>query len=147
MRDAQKYTRKRGYSDLKGDAVDEMCIRDSTYPINKYLLVKNNLEYLQTMVFILVIATFVQLVEIVLKKYMPALHKSLGVYLPLITTNCAVLGVTLLNVESKYNFFQSVLNGFGAGVGFMLAIVLLPGCVLKWITVISPRPSRACPSH
>lgn len=116
-----------------------------TYPINKYLLVKNNLEYLQTMVFILVIATFVQLVEIVLKKYMPALHKSLGVYLPLITTNCAVLGVTLLNVESKYNFFQSVLNGFGAGVGFMLAIVLFAGVRSKMDNCDIPKAFQGLP--
>lgn len=75
-----------------------------TYPINTYLLVPHGLDYLSTIAFILVIASLVQFVEIVLKKYIPALHKSLGIYLPLITTNCAVLGVTLLNVENHYNF-------------------------------------------
>lgn len=78
-----------------------------TYPINAKLLVPNDLEYLQTIVFILVIAALVQLVEIILKKYMPALYNALGIYLPLITTNCAVLGVVLINVENNYNFGQS----------------------------------------
>ena len=78
-----------------------------TYPINKYLLVANNLEYLQTIVFILVIAALVQMVEIILKKYMPALYNALGIYLPLITTNCAVLGVVTLNVDNGYNFMLS----------------------------------------
>ena len=77
-----------------------------TYPINAKLLVPNDLEYLQTIVFILVIAALVQLVEIILKKYMPALYNALGIYLPLITTNCAVLGVVLINVENNYNFGQ-----------------------------------------
>ena len=98
-----------------------------TYPINKLLLVKNGLEYLQTIVFILVIAALVQLVEIVLKKYIPALYSSLGIYLPLITTNCAVLGVVLLNIDNGYNFAQSMINSFGAGVGFMLAMVMFAG--------------------
>ena len=75
-----------------------------TYPINKYLLIANDLEYLQTIVFILVIAALVQLVEIILKKFMPPLYNALGIYLPLITTNCAVLGVVLLNVSNEYNF-------------------------------------------
>ncbi len=97
-----------------------------TYPIN-ILLVKNDLEYLQTIVFILVIAALVQLVEIVLKKYIPALYKALGIYLPLITTNCAVLGVVLLNVENGYTFIQSVMNSLGAGLGFMLAMVMFAG--------------------
>ena len=77
-----------------------------TYPINAKLLVPNDLEYLQTIVFILVIAALVQLVEIILKKYMPALYNALGIYLPLITTNCAVLGVVLINVENNYNSFR-----------------------------------------
>ena len=98
-----------------------------TYPINKYLLVANNLEYLQTIVFILVIAALVQMVEIILKKYMPALYNALGIYLPLITTNCAVLGVALTNVQKGYNFIQSVVNGIGISVGFLIAIVLLAG--------------------
>lgn len=98
-----------------------------TYPINKYLLVKNDLEFLQTLVFILVIAALVQLVEIVLKKFMPSLYNALGIYLPLITTNCAVLGVVLLNIDKSYNFFQSMTNSLGAGLGFMLAMVMFAG--------------------
>lgn len=98
-----------------------------TYPINKYLLVKNDLEYLQTIVFILVIAALVQLVEIVLKKYMKSLYNALGIYLPLITTNCAVLGVVLLNIENGYNFATSIVNSLGGGLGFMLAMVMFAG--------------------
>ena len=99
----------------------------ATYPINKYLLVRNDLEYLQTIVFILVIAALVQLVEIFLKKYVPSLYSALGIYLPLITTNCAVLGVVLLNVDSGYNFASSMVNSFGAGVGFLVAMVMFAG--------------------
>jgi len=98
-----------------------------TWPIYDSVLVPNGLEYLNTIVFILVIAALVQLVEIVLKKYVPALHRSLGVYLPLITTNCAVLGVTLLNIEEGYNLAHSLINSVGAGVGFLLAMVLFAG--------------------
>ena len=98
-----------------------------TYPINAKLLVPNDLEYLQTIVFILVIAARVQLVEIVLKKYMPALYNALGIYLPLITTNCAVLGVVLINVENNYNFGQSMMRSLGGGLGFMLAMVMFAG--------------------
>lgn len=98
-----------------------------TYPINAKLLVPNDLEYLQTIVFILVIAALVQLVEIILKKYMPALYNALGIYLPLITTNCAVLGVVLINVENNYNFGQSMMRSLGGGLGFMLAMVLFAG--------------------
>ena len=97
-----------------------------TYPINT-LLVKYNLEYLQTIVFILVIAALVQLVEIVLKKYMPPLYNSLGIYLPLITTNCAVLGVVLLNIDNGYGFAQSMINSLGAGIGFLVAMVMFSG--------------------
>ena len=98
-----------------------------TYPINKFLLVQFDLEYLQTIVFILVIAALVQLVEIILKKYMPALYNALGIYLPLITTNCAVLGVVILNIDSGYNFAESMFNSVGAGLGFMLAMVMFSG--------------------
>jgi len=97
-----------------------------TYPINT-LLVKHELEYLQTIVFILVIAALVQLVEIVLKKYMPPLYNSLGIYLPLITTNCAVLGVVLLNIDEGYGFAQSMVNSLGAGIGFLVAMVMFSG--------------------
>lgn len=97
-----------------------------TFPINT-VLVKNDLEYLQTIVFILVIAALVQLVEIILKKYMVALYNSLGIYLPLITTNCAVLGVVLLNIEKNYTFAQSIVSSLGAGLGFMVAMIMFAG--------------------
>ena len=97
------------------------------FPINKYLLVANGLDYLQTIVFILVIAALVQLVEIILKKYIPALYSALGIYLPLITTNCAVLGVVILNVDNGYGFAQSMFNSVGAGLGFMVAMVMFAG--------------------
>ena len=98
-----------------------------TYPIQMYLLTPNDLGYLQTIVFILVIAALVQLVEIVLKRYIPALHKSLGVYLPLITTNCAVLGVTILNIDEGYTFLEAMVNSLGSGLGFFLAMVMFSG--------------------
>lgn len=98
----------------------------ATYPINQ-LLIKNDLAFLQTVVFILVIAALVQMVEIVLKKFMKPLYNALGIYLPLITTNCAVLGVVLLNVEEGYTFVQAMVNTLGAGLGFMLAMVLFAG--------------------
>ena len=99
----------------------------ATYPIQMGLLVPLHVGYLQTIAFILIIAALVQLLETILKKYLPTLHKSLGVYLPLITTNCAVLGVCILNIDEGYNFMQSLINSFGAGVGFMLAMVLFSG--------------------
>ena len=92
--------------------------------INEYILVALNLEFLQTLAFILVIAALVQLVEMFLKKSVPSLYSALGIYLPLITTNCAVLGVVLLNVQNNYNFIESLVYGITGGVGFMLAIVL-----------------------
>ncbi len=99
----------------------------ATYPIQKFLLDPNGLGYLQTIVFILVIAALVQLVEIVLKRYIPSLHKSLGVYLPLITTNCAVLGVTILNIDEGYSFAEAMVNSLGSGLGFFLAMVMFSG--------------------
>lgn len=98
-----------------------------TWPIYTYLLVPAGLEYMNTISFILVIAALVQLVEIILKKFIPALHRSLGIYLPLITTNCAILGVTLLNVESGYTFVESLVASLGAGLGFLIAMVLFTG--------------------
>jgi electron transport complex protein RnfA len=97
-----------------------------TYPINKYIL-KTDYAYLQTIVFILVIAALVQLVEITLKKFIPALYNALGIYLPLITTNCAVLGVVLLNITKELNFAQSMFNAVGGGLGFMVAMVMFSG--------------------
>lgn len=98
-----------------------------TYPIYTFLLVPFELDYLRVVVFILIIALFVQIVEIILKRFVKPLYESLGVYLPLITTNCAVLGVTILNVDSQYNFIQSMFNSLGAGVGFALALVIFAG--------------------
>ena len=99
----------------------------ATWLIYTYVMVPNHLEYLSTIIFILVIAALVQFVEIFLKRYMPPLYQALGVYLPLITTNCIVLAATLLNVEESYTFFESCVNGFAAGVGFGLALILFCG--------------------
>ena len=103
-----------------------------TWPIYTYILKPNDLAYLQTIVFILVIAALVQLVETILKKYIPPLYNSLGIYLPLITTNCAVLGVTMLVIEKgaidlSFGYVQSLTNAFGAGIGFLVAMVLFAG--------------------
>jgi len=98
-----------------------------TYLANEFLLIPLNLEYLQTILFILIIAALVQFVEMVIKKTMPALYSSLGIYLPLITTNCAVLGVALLNVQNNFNLLYSILYGTFAALGFTLAIVLFAG--------------------
>ncbi len=92
-----------------------------------FILEKAGLTYLKTIVFILVIAALVQFVEMFLKKSMPSLYQSLGVYLPLITTNCAVLGVAITNVQKEYNFVESVVNGFATAVGFTISIVILAG--------------------
>ena len=101
-----------------------LCASLCTYPIYYFILKPRELTYLRTVAFILVIAVFVQLLEMVIKKLMPPLYKTLGVYLPLITTNCAVLGVVLLNVQNGYNFIESVVYGITGGLGFLLAIVL-----------------------
>lgn len=98
-----------------------------TYAVYHLLLVPFELEYLRTIAFILVIASLVQTVEMFIKKFSPTLYQALGVYLPLITTNCAVLGIALVNIDSGYNLLQTALNGFASGVGFTLAIVLLSG--------------------
>ena len=116
-----------------------------TYPIQKCLLEPNNLEYLQTIVFILVIAALVQLVEIILKRYMPALHKALGVYLPLITTNCAVLGVTILNIDEGYTFAESMVNSLGSGLGFFLAMVMFSGVRSKLEGADIPKALQGLP--
>ena len=115
-----------------------------TYPIN-LLLMKRDLEYLQTIVFILVIAALVQLVEIILKKYIPALYSALGIYLPLITTNCAVLGVVLLNVQKEYHFAQSMFSSVGAGLGFMLAMVMFAGVRERMESCEVPKFLRGLP--
>ncbi|MBO5788565.1 MAG: RnfABCDGE type electron transport complex subunit A [Clostridia bacterium] len=98
-----------------------------TWPIQTYVLAPLEIEYLQTIAFILVIAALVQFVEIVMKRHLPSLHGSLGVYLPLITTNCAVLDSALSNISEGYSFLHSIGNAFGGGVGFLLAMVLFAG--------------------
>jgi len=116
-----------------------------TYPIYTLLLAPNGLEYMQTIVFILVIALFVQLVEIILKRFVVSLYRALGVYLALITTNCAVLGVTLLNITNEYTFAQSMVNALGAGLGFMLAMLLFSGVRQKLETCNVPKAFQGVP--
>ena len=98
-----------------------------TWPLQTYVLDPLGLGYMQTVTFILVIAALVQFIEMALKKFIPALHKSLGVYLPLITTNCAVLGVTINNIDDGYSFIESMVSSLGCGLGFLLAMVLFAG--------------------
>jgi electron transport complex protein RnfA len=98
-----------------------------TWPIQVYLLDRNNLGFLQTIVFILIIAVLVQFVEIVLKRYVPALYSALGVFLPLMTTNCAIFAVTITNINKEYTFIESIVNAMGAGVGILLAMVIFSG--------------------
>lgn len=116
-----------------------------TWPIQMYLLVPNHLEYLRTIVFILVIAALVQLVEITLKRFVPALHKGLGVYLPLITTNCAVLGVTILNIDEGYTFLEAMVNSLGSGLGFFLAMVMFSGVRSKLEGADIPKSFKGLP--
>jgi len=122
-----------------------LCSTAVTWPIQKYVLEPAKLEYLQTIVFILVIAALVQFVEIVLKKFIPALHKSLGVYLPLITTNCAVLGVAINNITDGYNFVESMFSSVGAGAGFLLAMVLFAGVRSRIENCPSPKSVQGLP--
>ena len=114
------------------------------YPVNQ-LLVRLDLEYMQTVAFILVIAALVQFVEMFLKKSIPTLYEALGVYLPLITTNCAVLGVVLLNVQENYNFIESVVYGITGGVGFLLAIVLFASIRERLEFADPPKAFRGFP--
>lgn len=116
-----------------------------TYPIYYFILEPTGLAYLETIAFILIIAALVQFIEMVLKKFMPALHASLGVYLPLITTNCAVLGVALTNVQNGYNLLESVLCGFGTALGYTIAIVLLAGIRGRLDEEAIPAPFRGAP--
>ena len=121
-----------------------------TWPIYTYLLVPAGLAYLQTIVFILIIAALVQLLEITLRKYMPPLYNSLGVYLPLITTNCAVLGVTMLVLEKgaadpTFGYVESLVNAFGAGIGFLVAMVLFAGIRERLELCDIPKTLRGLP--
>ena len=116
-----------------------------TWCIQTYILVPYNLEYLQTISFILVIASLVQFVEMVVKKTAPALYQSLGVFLPLITTNCAVLGAALLNIKKGYNLLQSISNSFGAGIGFFFALILMAGIRERLDTAEIPQAMKGAP--
>jgi len=116
----------------------------ATWPIYHFIL-SPKYEYLQIIVFILVIASLVQFVEIILKKFIPALHKSLGVYLPLITTNCAVLGVTINNITAEYNFLESMISSLGVGLGFLLAMVLFAGVRSRIENCPSPKCFKGVP--
>ena len=116
-----------------------------TWPIQTYFLDKNDLGYMQTIVFILVIAALVQLVEMVLKKFIPPLYQALGIYLPLITTNCAVLGVAVLNIDEGYNLSQSIVNAVGGGLGFLLAMVLFAGVRSRMENMDIPESFKGLP--
>ena len=118
----------------------------ATYPIYHYILKPSNLAFLQTIVFILVIATLVQFVEIILKRFIPSLFKALGVYLPLITTNCAVLGVTLNNITDGYNFIESIVSSLGVGLGFLLAMVLFAGVRSRIEKCPAPKAFKGLPT-
>ena len=122
-----------------------LCATAATFPIFNYVLVPLKLQYLQTIVFILVIAALVQFVEIVLKRFIPALHKSLGVYLPLITTNCAVLGVAINNITDGYNFVESMFSSLGVGLGFLLAMVLFAGVRSRIENCPAPKAMQGLP--
>ncbi len=117
----------------------------TTWAIYNFILVPLNIQFLQTITFILVIASLVQLVEMVIQKISPPLYKALGIYLPLITTNCAVMGIALISVRSGYNALESFVAGFAAGLGFLLAIVLMSAIRekldLEWV----PKPFRGVP--
>lgn len=117
----------------------------ATWPIETYLLEPNGLGYMQTIVFILIIAVLVQLVETVLKKYIPPLYSALGIYLPLITTNCAVLGVTILNIDQGYTYIQALFNAFAAGAGFLLAMVMFTGVRSKIADADIPKSLQGLP--
>ena len=122
-----------------------LCATAVTYPIQVYVLDRFGLGYLQTIAFILIIAALVQFVEIVLKKFIPALHKSLGVYLPLITTNCAVLGVAINNVTDGFSFIESMVSSLGVGLGFLLAMVLFAGVRSRIENCPSPNAIKGLP--
>ena len=119
----------------------------ATWPIYTYLLEPYGLAYLQTIVFILVIAVLVQLLETIMKKFMPPLYKALGIYLPLITTNCTILGVTILNLDNGYNYIESIVCALGAGLGFMLSNGSgSPVCASGWRMHSLPNRLKGCRS-
>jgi len=111
-----------------------------TWPVQKFLLDPNGLGFLQTIVFILIIATLVQIVEIVLKKFIPSLYKTLGIYLPLMTTNCAIFAVTIVNIKNEYSYIEALVNAFGSGFGFFLGMVIFSG-IREFTENANPPPS------
>lgn len=115
------------------------------FVVNKYILIPLDLAYMQTVAFILVIASLVQFIEMFLQKAMPALYTALGVYLPLITTNCTILGVTILNIDNGYNFIESVVCAAGAGLGFLLAMVLFSGVRRRVEEAVTPKCFEGLP--
>ncbi len=117
----------------------------ATWVIQNFILVPLNIEFLQTITFILVIASLVQFVELVIQNISPALYKALGIYLPLITTNCAVLGIAIISVQSKFNALESFVAGFAAGLGFLLAILLMSAIRTKLDSEWIPKPFRGIP--
>lgn len=121
----------------------------ATWPIQMFLLTPKSgawdMGYLQTIVFILIIAILVQLLESILKKYIPALYKSLGVYLPLITTNCTILGVTVLNIDNGYDFLESIVCAAGAGIGYLVAMVLFSGVRRRVEQAVTPKCFKGLP--
>ena len=116
-----------------------------TWPIQHYLLNPFGMDFLQTLIFILVIAALVQFIEFAMKKYLVGLYNSLGIYLPLITTNCAVLGVTVLNIDEGYTFMQSIANAFGSGMGYFLAMVIFSGVRLRTENCDAPKAFKGLP--
>ena len=123
-----------------------ICATIVTYPIYTFILDPMGLTYLKTVAFILIIALFVQIVEMFLKKMVPPLYKALGVFLPLITTNCAVLGATILNIDNNYNLGQSVVNSLGAGLGFTLALLIFSGVRQRVNASDSPAMFKGVPA-
>lgn len=116
-----------------------------TWIIQSYLLIPFHIEFLQTIAFILTIASLVQFVEMVIQKTAPALYKSLGVYLPLITTNCAVLGVSILNIQSNYKFIEAIFNGFFAGIGFTMVLIMMAGIRERLERAALPESMKGMP--
>jgi len=131
---------------MSGAVVFVMTLASAvTWAVNEYLLIPNELEFLRTISFILVVAALVQFVEIILKRFIKPLYKSLGIYLPLITTNCAVLGVALLNIQRTYGFGMSVLYGFSAGLSFTVALILFSGIRERLETADVPEAFKGLP--
>ncbi|MCD6323024.1 MAG: electron transport complex subunit RsxA [Clostridiales bacterium] len=131
---------------MSGAVVFVMTLASAaTWAVNEYVLIPNDLEFLRTISFILVVAALVQFVEIILKRFIKPLYKSLGIYLPLITTNCAVLGVALLNIQRVYGFGMSVLYGFSAGLSFTVALILFSGIRERLETADVPEAFKGLP--